>query len=80
MSEADIAKRRFVAGLIDQVQAIVEESGDPTNFDAGKWVRRWIKKPLPALGGLRPADFMNTSEGRHLISTFLSMAESGAYA
>jgi putative toxin-antitoxin system antitoxin component (TIGR02293 family) len=69
-----------MARLIGQVQAMVEESGDPAGFDAAHWLARWLDEPLPALGGERPAEFMDTAEGRELVSRLLAMAQSGAYA
>ncbi|WP_236077311.1 antitoxin Xre-like helix-turn-helix domain-containing protein [Paraburkholderia domus] len=69
-----------MAKLIGQVQTMVEESGDPTGFDAAQWLASWLDEPLPALGGQRPAEYMDTAEGRDLVSNLLAMAQSGAYA
>lgn len=69
-----------VASLIGKVQAMVEESGDATGFDAARWVADWLAKPLPALGGATPASYMDTFEGQKLVSELLSMIQSGAYA
>jgi len=69
-----------VASLIGKVQTMVEESGDPTGFDAAHWVAEWLAKPLPALGGATPASYMDTFEGQKLVSELLSMSQSGAYA
>jgi putative toxin-antitoxin system antitoxin component (TIGR02293 family) len=69
-----------IARLIGQVQAMVERSGNPEGFDAARWLGRWLDEPLPALGGERPGDLMDTAEGRGLVSNLLSMAQSGAYA
>jgi putative toxin-antitoxin system antitoxin component (TIGR02293 family) len=69
-----------VAKLIGQVQAMVEESGDPTDFDAEKWVSRWLTEPVPALGGQRPMDLLDTMEGQALVSETLARMQSGAYA
>jgi putative toxin-antitoxin system antitoxin component (TIGR02293 family) len=66
--------------LIDQVQTIVDESGDPSGFDAARWLAGWITKPLPALGGATPASYMDTFEGQRLVTSMLAMAQSGAYA
>ena len=66
--------------LIGQVQVMVEQSGDPTNFDASRWVSEWLDRPLPALGGASPADFMDTMEGQVLVSGLLAKSQSGAYA
>jgi putative toxin-antitoxin system antitoxin component (TIGR02293 family) len=69
-----------IARLIGQVQTIVEQSGNPEGFDAARWLGRWLDEPLPALGGERPGDLMDTAEGRGLVSSLLSIAQSGAYA
>ena len=69
-----------VASLIGKVQTMVEESGDPTGFNAAHWVADWLAKPLPALGGATPASYMDTFEGQKLVAELLSMSQSGAYA
>lgn len=69
-----------VALLIAQVQAMVEESGDPAGFNAAHWLADWLAQPLPALGGATPASYMDTFEGQRLVAELLSMNQSGAYA
>nr|WP_295112575.1 antitoxin Xre/MbcA/ParS toxin-binding domain-containing protein [uncultured Caulobacter sp.] len=69
-----------LAKLVGQVQAMVEESGDPEGFDAGAWTARWLSEPLPAFGGARPVDFLDTMEGQRLVSDTLAKLQSGAYA
>jgi len=69
-----------VARLIGQVQAMVEQSGNPEGFDAAHWLGAWLDEPLPALGGDCPANLMDTAEGRSVVSNLLAMAQSGAYA
>ncbi len=66
--------------LIGMVQTMVEQSGDPTGFDAARWVSDWLSKPLPALAGATPASYMDTFEGQRLVAELLSMSQSGAYA
>ena len=66
--------------LIGMVQTMVEQSGDPTDFDAARWVSEWLTKPLPALGGETPASYMDTFEGQKLVAELLAMSQSGAYA
>ena len=41
---------------------------------------RWLTEPLPALGGSRPADLMDTMEGQSLVAAALAKIQSGAYA
>lgn len=69
-----------VASLIGKVQAMVEESGNPSGFDAARWLAEWLAKPLPALGGATPGSYMDTFEGQKLVSDLLGMSQSGAYA
>lgn len=68
------------AKLLGQVEAIIQESGNPEGFDAIGWISRWLKEPVPALGGARPIDLMDTMEGQALVATTLAQMESGAYA
>lgn len=79
----DIYQSERLAGLkrlIDQVQSMVEDSGDPTGFDAAEWLGRWIEMPLPALGGKKPADYLSTVTGQNLLSNLLNQMQNGAYA
>ncbi len=69
-----------LARLIGQVEAMVEESGDPAGFNAAAWTARWLSEPLPALGGAKPASFMDTMDGQQLVSDMLSRAQSGAFS
>lgn len=69
-----------IARLIGQAQSMMEISGDPQNFDAAKWLASWLDAPLNALGGKRPAEFMDTADGRLLVSNLLAQQQSGAYA
>lgn len=68
------------AHLIAQLETMVQESGDPRGFDVAKWLSRWLAEPLPAFGGKRPVDFMDTPEGQALVSSTLAKMQSGAYA
>lgn len=69
-----------ISRLIGQTQAMVETSRNPDGFDAAIWVAQWLDQPLPALGGRRPAELMDTAEGQAIVSNLLSHAQSGAYA
>ncbi|MFZ3141241.1 antitoxin Xre/MbcA/ParS toxin-binding domain-containing protein [Polaromonas sp.] len=66
--------------LIGQVQAMVRESGAPAGFDPARWLGAWIGQPVPALGGRKPIEFLDTAEGRKAVSVLLSQMQSGAYA
>jgi putative toxin-antitoxin system antitoxin component (TIGR02293 family) len=68
-----------IARLIGQAEGMVEESGGLENFDAARWMAAWFDRPLPALGGRHPAEFMDTAIGRALISDILKQQQSAAY-
>ncbi|MBS0380676.1 MAG: DUF2384 domain-containing protein [Proteobacteria bacterium] len=69
-----------IEALIEQARTMVRESGDLENFDSDAGVRQWLERPLPALGGRAPREFMATAEGRARISDLLAQQQSGAYA
>ena len=66
--------------LIGQVEVMLQESGDGQPFDAAAWVASWLQRPVPALGGKKPAEYMDSVEGQKLVAHTLAMAQSGAYA
>lgn len=68
-----------MASLIGQVHTMICESGNPEGFNAAEWVARWIDRPLPALGGLRPAELMHTFDGQALVSSIAGRMQSGVY-
>ena len=72
-------RARGIARLIGQVQTMVSESGNPEGFNAAEWVARWIDRPLPALGGQRPAELMETPDGQALVSNIVARMQTGAY-
>ena len=69
-----------VGRLVGQIQAMVEESGNPKGFDARAWLTRWLSEPLAALGGACPRDLLDTIEGQRMVSEALARMRSGAYA
>ena len=69
-----------IARLVGQVESIVAESGSPKGFDAAKWTAAWLEESQPALGGQRPAQLMDTAEGRAIVSDLIARMQSGAYA
>jgi putative toxin-antitoxin system antitoxin component (TIGR02293 family) len=69
-----------VVKLLGQLVTIISESGDSEGFDAPEWMSRWLRDPLPALGGEKPISFLDTMEGQSLVSSALARIQSGAYA
>jgi putative toxin-antitoxin system antitoxin component (TIGR02293 family) len=68
------------ARLLGQLQWIAAESGAPAGFDLGRWLGEWLEQPNAALGGHSPGEFMDTGDGRDLISGLLRQMQSGAYS
>ena len=80
LSQDESERALGIARLVGQVEKIVGESGDPTGFDAAKWTAAWLERPNAALGRKAPGSFMDTSDGRALISGLVAQMQSGAYA
>lgn len=80
LSSNDSSRVLGMARLVGQVQAMVEESGNPEGFDAARWVARWLEQPLPALGGRCPAELMDTAEGQSLVVDLVARLQTGAHA
>lgn len=80
LSPADSERVIGMAKLIGQLQAMVEDAGNPAGFEAAGWLSRWIREPLPAFGGMRPVELLDTMEGQALVADALAQTQSGAYA
>jgi len=78
--EKDASERVMgLSALIGQVQALVEEQGNPQGFDAAKWFHNWAEQPVPALNGKKPLELLDTKEGQQLIASLLESIRAGAY-
>jgi putative toxin-antitoxin system antitoxin component (TIGR02293 family) len=69
-----------IAKLVGLVETMTKQSGSTANFDAAKWLAQWINQASPALGGKKPAEFLDTAEGQELVSSVLQRMQSGAYS
>ena len=68
--------------LINKVEDMLAAESDNArarSFDVEKWVGEWIQRPQPALGGLAPAQLMDTPSGRASVMRVLGAIQSGAY-
>ncbi len=70
-----------VARLLGMASGIVSNSTAPEarDFDAAKWLGRWLETPQPALGGRKPAELIDTPTGFQVVARLLGAIESGAY-
>lgn len=80
LSQDESERALGITSLVGQVQKIVSESGSPVGFDAARWTADWLVEPNDALGGRTPGEFMDTSDGRALVSGLVAQMQSGAYA
>lgn len=80
LSVAERERRVGLAKLIGQVELIVKESGELDGFDSTEWFNGWITRPALALGGCKPAELLDPSEGREAVSKLLAQMQSGAIA
>ena len=80
LSTDDSEKVIGMSRLIGQVQTMVNEAGNPEGFDAAAWLANWMEQGLPALGGRKPSEYMDTAVGQALVSQLLDQIRSGAYA
>jgi putative toxin-antitoxin system antitoxin component (TIGR02293 family) len=69
-----------LARLVGQVEEMVRGSGEAEDFNAARWLAGWLERPVPALGGRRPAELMDTAPGREIVSGLVAQMQSGAYA
>jgi putative toxin-antitoxin system antitoxin component (TIGR02293 family) len=77
---SDEAERLLgLAKLFGQVEFMVQGVDGAKGFDARAWTSRWLREPVPALGGAVPLDYMGTMEGQALVSETLARVQSGAY-
>lgn len=67
--------------LLGLAQDIVDDSTAPeaSGFDTLKWLGQWVERPQPALGGRKPAEFLDTPTGVALVSRVLGSLQSGAF-
>lgn len=69
-----------IAQIIGQVETLIKASGNEEGFDAKKWTAQWLGQPNPALGGQTPGRYMNTADGRAIVSGLLSQGAAGGFA
>ncbi len=67
--------------LLRQTRAMAAESTNPAaaSFDPEQWLRQWLQKPQPALGGCKPAEMLATQAGVEAVRRVLGGIASGAF-
>lgn len=80
LSMNDSAHVLGLARLIGQAQQMVIESGRPEGFNAAAWLAQWLDGPVAAIGGKRPADLLDTDDGRAIVAKVLERMRTGVYS
>ena len=80
LSQDESERVLAIARLVGLIEQVVAESGSPENFDAATWTAGWLSQPVAALGGKSPGAFLDTADGRDLVSGLIAQMQSGAYA
>lgn len=80
MNSVEACQSAIESELVNLVEKIVRESGNPVGFDAKEWVIRWLGSPHHALGGQLPKTFLNTLEGRDLVVSLILRIQSGSFS
>ena len=67
--------------LLRQARAMAKESTHPAaaSFDVEQWLREWIQKPQPALGGRKPEEMLGSRAGVESVRRVLGAISSGAF-
>ena len=65
--------------LIQQVEALLRESGATEPFEAPAWVDRWLRRPNHALGGAAPELYLHTPEGEAVLARLIGAMAAGSY-
>ena len=75
-----IALEDHIAILTMLVRRMVDESGDPTGFDAQAWLDHWLMRVIPALGDRKPLDVLKEPGGLEVVRSLLMRVQSGAFS
>lgn len=65
--------------LIGQVQYMVNNYGDPKDFNAAQWFNDWANEPNPSLNGVAPMEYLDTDAGVEMIANLLNSMLYGNY-
>ena len=69
-----------ITTLTALVQRMVNESGEPTGFDARSWLGHWLTGVVTALGDRRPLDVLNEPGGLEVLRSLLLQAQYGTFS
>ncbi|MET1536821.1 hypothetical protein [Burkholderia sola] len=64
--------------LVNLVQKMVNESGEPEGFDAKRWLCTWQHEEVPSLGWKKPVTYL-AADREELVALTLQSMQTGAY-
>jgi uncharacterized protein (DUF2384 family) len=68
-----------IINMVEDMLAAEHDNAEARDFDVERWVGSGIQRPQPALGGMAPAELMDTPTGRASVMRVLGAIQSGAY-
>jgi putative toxin-antitoxin system antitoxin component (TIGR02293 family) len=69
-----------VLGLMAMADSVTAMLDGAAGFDHLAWLARWLTVPVPALGDVRPLDYLDTMTGQRMVQDLLLRMETGAYS
>lgn len=78
-SALDVNEGERALGLA-RIVGMVSMADLSTRPDPMRWLGRWLRQPLPALGWNAPSVFLDTADGRRLVSITLAQLLNRSYA
>ncbi len=69
-----------VLGLMAMADSVAAMVDGADGFDHLAWLARWLTVPVPALGDVRPLDYLDTMTGQRMVQDLLLRMETGAYS
>ena len=69
--------RELAKLILDEIPKGAPGTG---NFDAERWVGRWLKERQPALAGRTAGSYIRTMKGRAIVRRLLLQSMTGTYA
>jgi hypothetical protein len=81
LTPAAAERAAFICDLAKLVCDMIPDGAPGAeNFDAERWVVRWLKLRQPALAGRTLGSYLGTVEGRAVVHRLLMQSMTGTYA
>lgn len=71
---------RAITALIQEVARMTESEAGHADFDLAVWTGHWLDSPNPALGGMKPLEYLDTEPRRKVLVRLLAQSAAGSFA